>query len=519
MLNWIAPHHRKAMDTKTNFLEMIHISKTFPGITALENVSFFCQKGEIHALIGENGAGKSTLMNILGGNQIPDSGTIRIAGVSVLIQNPRNAAESGISFVHQEVNLLSNLTVCENVFLSREIINRGIALNKVEMSRRIQAINERFGYALKPDQKVETLSSSERQIVEIVRALIVEPEIIILDEPTAALSETQAQHLFEILSILKENGVCIIYISHRLDEIKQIADRVTILKDGKNIGVFDAKTISKDQMISKMVGRTLDNIYPDRSDAIAEDIVLKVENLKLKKGADPVNLHLHAGEIVGIGGLNDQGQREIIQAIFGIEKFIEGGIWTMGKQMPSGNIKEHIQAGLGFLPDDRRGAGLVLHQSVRENSSLASLEKIRTAFGFIRRDKELKTVKKLSENIQIKTVSLETRVGTLSGGNQQKVMLMRWLMAEPKVLIIDEPTKGVDVGARMSIYQTLNQLTKSGVAILLLTSDMMELIGLSDRIYVFYEGKITAEYSRGNASEEEIMAAASGIYSGVVLHE
>lgn len=502
------------METKTDFLEMLHISKTFPGVTALEDVSFFCRKGEIHALIGENGAGKSTLMNILGGNQTPDSGIVRIAGVSVTFNSPRDAAAAGISFVHQEANLLTNLTVYENVFLSREITSRGIALNKAMMRRRIYEINKRFGYTLDPDQKVGALSSAERQVVEVIWALMDNPEIIILDEPTAALSEAQAQHLFEILTVLKENKACIIYISHRLDEIKQIADRITILKDGKNIGSFDAKTVSKEQMISKMVGRTLDHIYPDRSDVSPGDIVLKVENLKLEQGGNPVHLHLCAGEIVGIGGLNDQGQREILHAIFGVEKFLDGKIWVMGNQMPSGNIQEHIRGGLGFLPDDRRGAGLVLHQSVRENSSLASLDKICSFFGLILRKKELETVVNLAKLIQVKTPSLETRVGALSGGNQQKVMLMRWLMVEPNVLIIDEPTKGVDVGARMSIYQTLHQLTKNGVAILLLTSDMMELIGLSDRIYVFCEKKITAEYSRGNATEEDIMIAASGFSYG-----
>lgn len=498
---------------RQDYLEMRHITKQFSGVTALSDVQFSCRRGEIHALVGENGAGKSTLMNVLGGLVIPDEGQIMIDGQERSISTPAVSFSLGIGFVHQESNLLTNLTVYENIFLAREICTARRRLDKDEMRRQVQEINERLGYHLDPDARAGELKLADRQLTEIARAVMQNPRILIMDEPTAALSDDEVKRLFRIIDTLKQNDVGIIYISHRLEEITEIADRVTVLKDGKCAGEIPKEKITRDRMISMMVGRTLKEIYPDRSGAVFGEEMLKVEGLTIPGRVSDIHFTVRAGEIVGLGGLEGQGQRDVARGIFGDVAFSSGMVTAAGVHYQSKGIARRIRGKLGYVTEDRHGDGLVLGQSIRKNVSLASVKEF-TKAGFIRGKKERQEVEKQMDALQIKASSMEQTVSTLSGGNQQKVMLARWLLVHPKVLIIDEPTKGVDVGARMSVYQIIQKLTEAGIAVVILTSDMLELMGLSDRILIFYEGKITAEIPRQEASEELLMQAASGIRKG-----
>ena len=491
------------------YLKMSGITKQFPGVRALDGVDFMLRQGEVHAIVGENGAGKSTLMNMLGGTLTPDSGSIELDGRAVTIAGPGESLRLGIGFVHQESNLLGNLTVLENVFLAREIKRAG-CLDRRAMRREILGVNERLGYRLDPDAVVGALPLAEQQCVEITRALLARPRILILDEPTAALDDSEVARLFGIVRKLRDEGVAVIYISHRLDEIFQLADRITVLKDGKLVGVREVKDITKDEVISMMVGRVLEDIYPRRDDIAPGETLLEVENLTVPGSVKNVSFQVKAGEIVGLGGLEGQGQRDAVRAIFGDVPFTEGRITANGLVLKSRGIRGRIRRGVAYVTHDRRGEGLILHESVRRNSALASLYR-RSCAGFIKGAQERAAVEENVEKMQIKVSSIEQKASTLSGGNQQKVMLARWLMTQPRVLMIDEPTKGVDVGARMSVYRIIDQLTREGIAILMLTSDMMELIGLSDRVLVFYEGRITGELKRGEATEEKIMLAASGM--------
>ena len=486
------------------------ISKRFPGVMALDHVNFFLRKGEVHALVGENGAGKSTLMNILGGILRPDTGDIWLDGEKVSFRDPLDSLQHGIGFVHQESNLLPNLTVTENVFLSRELLRKDRSLHKNQMRQEILRTNQRLGYKLNPDKRVGDLSLSEQQCVEIMRALRSDPKVLILDEPTAALDKEEVQRLYRIIHQLCDGGVSIIYISHRLDEVMYLADRATVLKDGHIVGTLEKKEIQKERMISMMVGRVLENIYPDRTNVSYGAEVLKVENLTVP-GKTNVSFSVRAGEIVGFGGLEGHGQRAVLRAIFGDIPYSHGNIRVDGQPLKKRGIASRIQSGIAYVTNDRRGEGLILTMSLRKNTTIAALDKFCGGLGVVRAKSEKTAVDGMVDKMQIKTASVEELVGNLSGGNQQKVMLSRWLMTEPKVLIIDEPTKGVDVGARMSVYRIIHELTQAGIGILMFTSDMMELIGLSDRIMVFYEGKITSEFDRKDATEEKIMRAASGI--------
>ncbi len=494
-----------------NYLEMRQITKRFPGVVALDHVDFACKKGEIHALVGENGAGKSTLMNILGGLLQPTEGMITIDEKSINIDSPSTSYKLGTGFVHQESNLLQNLTVTENIFLAHEIYKHG-RLDKNAMKKQVEQLNARLGYALPPEALVGSLKLADRQLTEISRALISEPKILIMDEPTASLNEDEVKRLFKILRDLKKQGVGIIYISHRLEEVVELADCVSILKDGKNAGELTGAEITKDKMISLMVGRTLKDIYPDRSKCSPGEVLMEISDLLVKGSDKKVSFSVRAGEILGLGGLEGQGQREVARAIFGDVPVLSGKLKLCGRELSvKGGITKKIDEGIGYVTHDRRGEGLVLHESIRRNTALASLHSLSAALGFIPSVKEREGVARQTERLQVKAPSLECQVGTLSGGNQQKVMLSRWLMADPKVLIVDEPTKGIDIGARMSVYEILHQLTLEGIAVVMLTSDMLELIGLSDRILTFYEGGIAEEISHEQASEERIMRAASGM--------
>jgi len=496
-----------------DFLELKNITKRFPGVLALNEVNFSVRKGEIHALVGENGAGKSTLMNVLGGTVRPDSGSIQMNGTKLSIFNPRDSLQNGIGFVHQESNLLENLTITENVYLAREKRDRSGSLDRTSMRADVAEICGKLGYRLDPDARVCNLTLAEKQCAEIARALLSEPRVLILDEPTAALDEGEVQRLFQNIRKLKQNGVAIIYISHRLDEVIELADRATVLKDGAVVGTLSGAEIEKNRMIAMMVGRVLEDIYPDRSSAAFGEDLLTVTELSVPGKVSKISFQVKAGEIVGLGGLEGQGQRAAVRAIFGDIPFSEGSVVINGVTLKSKGISARIQNHLAYVTDDRRGEGLVMTLSLRKNCALAALRRLSSRLGWIHGRQEAEEVRTMVDEMQIKMSSINQMVSNLSGGNQQKVMLARWLMTKPRVLIIDEPTKGVDVGARMSVYQIINELTKAGIGIVMLTSDMMELIGLSDRILVFYEGKIVREIAGREATELEIMRAASGTAS------
>jgi ABC-type sugar transport system ATPase subunit len=490
-------------------LKMIGISKRFPGVQALDDVDFTLKRGEIHALVGENGAGKSTLMNILGGNVKADAGYMELNGKILDISCPIESLNKGIGFVHQESNLLENLTVLENIFLAREETKLGI-LNHQTMRDKIVEFQSIYGYQIDPDRYVSSFSIVEKQSVEIIRALICDPQILILDEPTAALDSNETERLFCILSQLQNKGVAIIYISHRIEEIFQISQRITVLKDGKVVGVRNTNCVDKDEIISMMVGRVLEDIYPNRKNHSIGKPVLSLRNVSIHKHIHEVSFDLHEGEILGLGGLEGHGQRELLRAIFGDIAFSGRSLFGCGNSYDKVGMRKRIHSGIGYVTHDRRGDGLFLNETVQKNIAIASLH-LRNRLGFIDTNEEKKKVLEKIEQMSIKITDINQSITDLSGGNQQKVMLARWLLINPYVLLIDEPTKGVDVGARMSVYQIIDQLTKEGIGILLFTSDMMELIGLSDRILVFYEGKISGELKRGEATEERIMRAASGI--------
>ncbi len=495
------------------YLEMVGITKRFPGVVALDKVSFGCDPGGVYAIVGENGAGKSTLMNLLGGLLTPEEGSILVEGKPVSIPSPGASFALGIGFVHQESNLLENLTVWENVFLSHEIRGALGKLDKRAMRARILEMNQRLGYRLDPGARVGGLKLADRQLVEITRAVIFAPRILILDEPTAALSEEEVSRLFEILRSLRDAGTSIIYISHRLEEVVELADHVTVFKDGKNAGELSKGSIDKDAMISMMIGRTLDNIYPSRDAVQPQEVLLSVKDLVVPGKVNGLSLEVRAGEILGLGGLDGQGQREFVRALFGDIPFSAGTV-RMGEKLytaRSHGIPSRIRHRIGYVTHDRHGEGLILHQPIRKNMSIASLKRFQRALNRISVRRETAAVKEQAGRLAVKTASIEQPVSSLSGGNQQKVMLGRWLMVGPRVLIIDEPTKGVDVGARTSLYETIDELTRQGIAVIMLTSDMLELIGLSDRIIVFYEGRCTAEIARPEVTEERLMRAASGL--------
>ncbi len=492
-------------------LEMRQICKHFPGVQALIDVNFSVKQGEIHALVGENGAGKSTLMNCLGGLLHPDGGSLNISGQNVVFANPQEAYDRGVAFVHQETSLLDNLTVAENIFLGHEPRKSLGFMDRQKMIDDTQEFFSKVGITIDPSIHASKLKMSEKQMVEIARALISSPRILIMDEPTAALNEVESNMLFSLLRELKATNTAVIYISHRLDEIVELADRVTVLKDGKNAGELSGDEITKHNMITLMIGRELTDIYPEREESFkSANTILSVENLQIKDSDKKVSFELREGEILGIGGLEGQGQRDVLRAVIGTTPVISGDVLLDGESLINSSIGQRIKKGLFYLTDDRRGDGLILPMSIENNISLSSLDAILNLMHLLDERKESDITQSFIERLDIKARSSQQTAGTLSGGNQQKVMIARALSALPRVIIFDEPTKGIDVGARMSIYQIIAELTKQGVAVIVLTSDLMELIGISDRILVFHDKGISGEISACDATEARVMQAAYG---------
>lgn len=496
---------------KSDFiLELKNIVKTFPGVKALDNVHLEIRPGEVHALCGENGAGKSTLMKIISGAQKATSGDIYFEGEKVSYNNTKEAQNIGISMIYQEFNLIPHLSVAENIYLGKLPVKANI-INWNKLHKDTQEILDQLGLKISPKTIVSKLSVAEMQMVEISKCLSTNSKVIIMDEPTAALTDQEIATLFKIIENLTSKGISIIYISHRMDEIFSISDTITVFRDGKHVKTMETSHTDYDELVSLMVGQNIEHLYPARSET-DNDIVLKVENL-CGKNVDNVSFVLKKGEILGISGLMGAGNIELSKILYGALKKESGTVTINDKELKCTRPLEAIENGIGLVPDDRKNDGLVLIRSVKENISLSSLKKI-SKFGILNKKFEKNSVKNSIESMNIKVSSSEQIVNNLSGGNQQKVVLSKVLRASPDILILDEPTRGVDVGARAEIYQIIDLLTQNGKSIILVSSDLSEVIGMSDRILIMKEGKIVKEVLRRESSQELVLAYASGGVSG-----
>ncbi|HML20722.1 MAG TPA: sugar ABC transporter ATP-binding protein [Aggregatilinea sp.] len=497
----------------TSLLQASSITKQFPGTLALDNVQLDLQAGEIHAVVGENGAGKSTLMKILSGVYTPDAGTITFEGAPLTVSNPRDALTHGIAIVHQELSLVPALTVAENIYPGRLPTNALGFVKYGELFRRAAAILDSINLDISPRTPVSDLSIAKQQLVEIAKALSMDTKVLILDEPTSALTEREVEILFDLLRKLAAKGVGILYISHKLDEIFALTDRITVLRDGKYIGTVDTADVSTEDIIRMMVGRELGHMYPAKSSGERAPL-LEIRDLRLPGQPMPCTFTLYAGEIVGFAGLIGSGRTELARAIFGADARAAGELRLEGKPVNIGSPSEAIKYQIGYLPEDRKAAGLFLDMSVKMNIEAANRPAV-TSNGFINSAKERVLAEEYVRQLSIATAGVDQEVRRLSGGNQQKVLVAKWLAIKPKVLIVDEPTRGVDVGAKSEIHHLLRQLAETGVAVMMISSELPEILGMSDRVMVMHEGAIVAEIPGGEATEEKIMAYASGQTAGV----
>ncbi|AIQ19138.1 D-ribose transporter ATP-binding protein [Paenibacillus sp. FSL H7-0357] len=489
-------------------IAMKDIYKSFGTNPVLAGVDFELLDGEIHALMGENGAGKSTLMNILIGLHQRDQGTIHIDGRETYFANPREAERSGIAFIHQELNVWPDMTVLENLFIGKEKISSLGLLNMKEMKALANEQFRKLSVTIPLNQEAGECSVGEKQMIEIAKALMTHAKVIVMDEPTAALTEREIQKLFEVIASLKKEGVSIVYISHRMEEIFTICDRITVMRDGKTIDTQAIPDTDFDDVVRKMVGRQLTDRFPQRVFQPGE-VVLEVKNACKTGKFKDVNFSVRAGEIIGFSGLMGSGRTEIMRALFGLDTLDSGEVKIRGKQVAIRNPHDAMQAGIGFVTEDRKDEGLILDFSIRDNMAMTNLSSFAPK-GVIIDKKEKDFADLLIQRLQIKTESSSTLARQLSGGNQQKVVIAKWIGIGLSVLILDEPTRGVDVGAKREIYQLMNELTERGVAILMVSSELPEILGMSDRIIVVHEGEIGGELSRQEATQECIMTLATG---------
>ena len=499
-------------DKRELILECENISKFFGGTKALDDVSFSVAKGEVHALLGENGAGKSTLMKIIIGLYKRDAGKIFFNGDEYSVNGPADAISKGISMIHQELNPEPYLSIAESIFLNREDTRGGIFLNKKETNRKAQEILDKFNFRHNAKKHMEKLTLAQCQIVEIIKAVSFDAKLIIMDEPTSSLDSEETETLFGMIRDLKKSGVSIIYITHRMDEIFAICDYVSVFRDGKFIDSCPIHSVTKDSLISMMVGREVKQIFPKQTCEIG-DVVFKVENLYGEAFSD-ISFEVRAGEILGISGLVGSGRSETMLSIFGMDKLHSGQIYLNGKQIKIRNPRDAINYGICMVNENRKDYGLCLFRSIRENIALPTLKKEQKGLT-INNKKEIEITQEVSEKLRVKTSSIETDAYNLSGGNQQKVVLSKWILANPKVLILDEPTRGVDVGAKSEIHSLMCQFAATGMAIIMISSELPEVMGMSDRILIYHEGKLNGEISRddilnANETQETILAKEFG---------
>ena len=508
---------------KPIILSMRHITKRFPGVVALSDVTFDVHTGEVHCLVGENGAGKSTLMNIMSGVYTGFDGEMLLNGESVAFHNTREAQNSGIAMIHQELNLVPELTVYENIFLGREHKTRLSTIDRRGMRKASEQLMAKLGLSIDSNRRVSQLRVGQSQLVEIAKALNLNSRIIIMDEPTSALSESEVEYLFRVIRGLSAHDVAVIYISHRLDEVFAIADRITVLRDGKVVGTSPAKEIKRPKLISMMVGRDLEDMYPKAPVEVGED-VLQLHDLSYVQGQarilDNISLHVRRGEIVGLAGLMGAGRTQLLEAIFGVypPSSVRGRVILNGQTVTFDSPQDAIEHGLGLIAEDRKLQSLVLERSVIENTSLAALRQFTSRFGVLKQRAERRAVRKVVDDLNVKTPTIETMVANLSGGNQQKVVIGKFLLSQIVVFLLDEPTRGIDVGAKAEIYNLIGRLAENGTAFLLVSSEMPELLAVCDRIYVLCEGRLTGEFARETFNQEAIMEAATRFTEKVSNH-
>ncbi len=497
------------MENASVALQMEGITKTFPGVKALDNVNFEVRKGEVHVLLGENGAGKSTLMKVLSGVYKKDSGEILIDGEKVEIVGVRDAQKLGISIIHQELNMLLERTVAQNIYLGREPVKnkylKNVDIDK--MRRDSLELMKKLNLEFSPNTVVKKLSIAQQQMVEVVKALSIQTKILIMDEPTSSLTQREIDTLFSIIANLKAQGISIIYISHRMEEIFRVGDRVTVMRDGKYVGTVPVKETTMDDLVSMMVGHRVENLYSRTYNATG-DVALRTEQLTGRRFRN-VSIEVRRGEIVGLGGLVGAGRTELAKAIYGYDEIDGGKIVLSGKELPRHTPKDSVNAGLAFLPEDRKNEGLIIQLPVCQNIVQSSLNKL-FPNGLLNRGKEIETAQKYRKELRIASPDVFCAVQSLSGGNQQKVVLGKWLCTGNDVFIFDEPTRGIDVGAKHEIYELMNDLAAKGAAILFISSDQMELIGISDRVYVMCEGEIVANLSREELTPEKLVSCSLG---------
>lgn len=488
-------------------VEMKGITKRFPGVLALNDVKFNLRAGTVHSLMGENGAGKSTLMKILAGVYTLDEGQILIEGKPVSIVDPRSGLDHGIAMIHQELSFIPELTAAENIYLGRELRGKGGIVSKRKMADAARSVFERWGIKIDPNSLMKDLSVAQAQMVEIAKAIAFDARIIIMDEPTSAITEREVAALHRIIGQLREAGTAIIYITHKMDEVFAISDEITIFRDGTWVATELAKDMTRDSLIALMVGRELTQLFP-KSEAKIGEVVLEVEHLNRGRQVRDVSFKVKRGEILGFAGLMGSGRTEVLETVFGIYAAESGKIKVKGKEVKITEPHHAIEAGLGLLTEDRKKTGIMGVLSVRDNMSIAAIDKF-TIGGVLRKPLIEKQCEDQRQALALKTPSLNQQIQNLSGGNQQKVLLSRWLLTDPDILIIDEPTRGIDVGAKSEIHRLMSELAKQGKAIIMVSSEMPEILGMSDRVVVMCEGRLVGEVSRKDATQEKIMELAT----------
>ena len=489
-------------------LEVENVRKAFPGVLALDNVQFKLKRGHVHALMGENGAGKSTLMKIISGIYTPDSGSFRLKGQEIRLNSPLDALQYGIAMIHQELNLMAYMTVAENIWIRREPRNALGFIRHDEMRRRTRELFDRLDIQIDPDVEVRDLSVASRQMVEIAKAVSYDSDVLIMDEPTSALTDREVDHLFKIIRTLKSQGKGIVYITHKMNELFEIADEVSVFRDGKFVGEHPAASVTRDDIIKLMVGREITQMFPKQTVPIG-DVILSVKNLSLAGRFHDISFDLRKGEILGLAGLVGSGRSNVAETLFGVTPATSGTIEIDGKRIDIRTPAQAMDSGMAFLTEDRKETGCFLLLDVMSNMQIALLRHSHVKFGFVD-ERTLEGLCQAQKDIlRIRTPDLEETILNLSGGNQQKVLIARWLMIHPRILILDEPTRGIDVGAKAEIHRLIGDLAGRGVAVLMISSELPEVLGMSDRVLVMHEGRQTGIVDRKDADQVRIMELAS----------
>jgi ribose transport system ATP-binding protein len=492
-------------------LEVEDVSKSFPGVKALDHVSFNLRKGEVHALVGENGAGKSTLMKILSGVYEADEGVIRFKEKQIHFRDSTQARDAGIGIIYQELNLIPHLSVAANIFIGREPLTRLGTLNEKKMNADAVSILGRLNLRIDPTVTLNRLPISKQQMVEIAKSLSFESEVLIMDEPTSALTESEIDELFKVIHTLRNRGVAIIYISHRLEELKHIVDRISIFRDGHYVSTDDYASITMEEIVNRMVGRKLENKFPARRNIPTEEKILEVRNIVRGDVIRDISFDLFRGEILGFAGLMGAGRSELARAIFGADPIDSGSVIMNGRRLPILSPADSIKAGIAYLSENRKQEGLAVKMQLAENVTMANVTGVSRRLGVISRRRELEACRRYVEELAIRTPSLLQVVNNLSGGNQQKVVVAKWLFCDSKILIFDEPTRGIDVGTKFAIYELIERLAREGVGVIMISSELPEIMGMTDRVLVLHEGTLEATLVTKDTTQEEILNYAAGL--------